>query len=545
MCDHHPRPPAVAPPRPDGRAIALEHGRDHDRDHALWTRRDFVTRTSLAAGAAFVLGGRPVQALSHGSLLRRLARSGEGRTLVLVQMAGGNDGLNTVVPYTADPYFQARPTIAIPSGQVIPLGDDLGLHPALSPLEGLWDQGEMAVLNAVGYPNHNLSHFRSTDIWASGSGASDVVRTGWTGRYVDAEFPDYAGDPPDFPVALRIGGASPTLLRGQDATLGMSLANPGQLSQLAADGTLYDESDVPATVHGDELAFVRGIYNASLRYRDAVVDASEAGQNAVAYPAGGFAESLAVIARLVKGGLGARLYVLQLGGFDTHSDQLSRHQQLLGRLADGMAAFYADLAADAVDEEVLAMTFSEFGRRVDENGSNGTDHGTAAPLFLFGSGLNGGLYGDAPDLLDLDNSGNLRHSTDFRAVYATVLRHWFGVTAAEAEAILFGDFEPMGFVAQPVANEPAAARPGLALDGNYPNPFSAETTVRYRLREGGPVRLRVFDMRGREVRTLVDARQAAGAHEARFTAGDLPSGTYLLRLDTAAGRATHPMTLVR
>jgi uncharacterized protein (DUF1501 family) len=545
MCDHHDR--HVPTPSPEERAIALEHGRDHDRDHALWSRRDFLTRSSLAAGAAsFVLGGRRVSALGHAPLLQRLARLDSNRSLVIVQMAGGNDGLNTIIPVQNDIYYRVRPTIAIPGSQAVALDSETAMHPAMGALEGMWGEGQMAVLQTVGYPSHNLSHFRSTDIWSSGSAADDYVRSGWTGRTFDHQFPNYAQEPPDFPVAIRIGGASSTLMRGSDLTMGMSLSSPRQLQDLAEDGTIYDEGDVPPTPHGDELSFVRSIFNASFRYRDSVVDAAAAAENSVEYPDDRFAETLAVIARMIKGGLGARVYVLQIGGFDTHSDQLNRHQQILGRLASGMSAFYADLAAGGAQDDVLAMTFSEFGRRVEENGSNGTDHGTAAPMMLFGGGLVGGLYGDAPDLANLDGAGNMRHSIDFRQAYATILTQWFGLPSADVDGILYGSFEPLGFVANPVATDGGPSAPlDFVVEGNYPNPFTSRTTLRFRLAEAGPVRVRVFDLGGREVRTLHDGPLPAGTHDLPFEARDLASGTYLYQIDSRVGSQSRPMTLVR
>ena len=545
MCDHHDHH-APAPTREE-RAIALEHGRDHDRDHALWSRRDFITRSSLAAGAAsFVLGGRQVSALGHAPLLQRLARLNSNRSLVIVQMAGGNDGLNTIIPVNNDIYYQVRPSIAIPGNQAVMLDDETGMHPAMAALQPMWGEGQMAVLQTVGYPSHNLSHFRSTDIWASGSSSDDYLRSGWTGRYFDNQFPNYGQEPPDFPVAIRIGGASATLMRGGDLTMGMSLSSPRQLQDLAEDGTVYDEADVPPTAHGDELSFVRSIFNASFRYRDSVVEAAGSAENSVEYPDDGFSETLAVIARMIKGNLGARLYVLEIGGFDTHSGQLSRHQQILGRLAGGMSAFYADLATGGAQDDVLAMTFSEFGRRVEENGSAGTDHGTAAPMMLFGGGINGGFYGDAPDLAGLDGAGNMHHSFDFRQAYSTVLTQWFGLPAADVEDILYGSFEPLGFVADPVGTDGGPSAPlDFVVEGNYPNPFTNRTTLRFRLGQSGPVRVRVFDLAGREVRALHDGPLPAGTHTLPFDARDLPSGTYLYQIDTHGGTQSRPMTLVR
>ncbi|NNF57114.1 MAG: hypothetical protein HKN04_02635, partial [Rhodothermaceae bacterium] len=298
MCDrhHHATP----------RAIGLEHGEAHDKDHATWSRREFMSRSAaVAGGTAFMLGGMPVHATSGSSLLQALARLDTNRILVLIQLGGGNDGLNTVIPRTNDIYYQRRPTIAIPSNEAVVLNDDYGLHPSMQAMESLWGDGYLSVVHSVGYPDPNLSHFRSTDIWATASSSNEIRYDGWTGRYIDSEFPNYAGDPPDFPVAIRIGGASELLMRGSTSALGMSFSDAGQIDQLADSGELYDESDVPNNFFGQELSFVRSVYNAALRYRDAVVAATEAGTNDAEYPGGGFADSMAAVARLIKGDLGA------------------------------------------------------------------------------------------------------------------------------------------------------------------------------------------------------------------------------------------------
>jgi hypothetical protein len=211
-----------------------------------------------------------------------------------------------------------------------------------------------------------------------------------------------------------------------------------------------------------------------------------------------------------------------------------------------MSAFYADLAAGGAQDDVLAMTFSEFGRRVEENGSAGTDHGTAAPMMLFGGGLNGGLYGDAPDLANLNRAGNMHHSIDFRQAYATILTQWFGLPTPDVEGILYGSFEPLGFVASPVATDGGPSAPlDFVVEGNYPNPFVTRTTLRFRLGAAGPVRVRVFDLAGREVRALHDGPLPAGTHDLPFEARDLASGTYLYQIDTPSGSQSRPMTLVR
>ena len=539
MCDRHHTPTA-----PD-RAIALEHGAAHDHDHAVWSRREFLTRSAAAAGGtAFVLGGMPVQATSGTSLLHALAQLNTDRILVLIQLGGGNDGLNTIIPKTNDTYYQRRPTLGIPANETVSLNSEFGMHPNMQALEPLWGNGQMSVIQSVGYPDPSLSHFRSTDIWASASNSDEVRYDGWTGRYFDHEFPNYVSDPPDFPVAIRIGSATELLMRGAQTSMGMSFSDPDQIQQLADTGELYDETDVPNNFFGEELSFVRSVYNAALRYRDAVVAATEAGSNEAEYPEDDeFAESMAAVARLIKGNLGARIYVVNIGGFDTHANQAQGHGNKLLRLSEAVAAFQEDLGNQSQD--VLTMTFSEFGRRVEENGSNGTDHGTAAPLLLFGRSVAGGLYGDDPDLVDLDSSGNMHFTTDFRQIYKTVLNRWFGLPETQAHNILGGSFSMLDFIANPVSTEPTAVPSAFVLETPYPNPFHGAATVAYALDQPGHVSLTAYDVRGREVARLASGAHTAGRHTARFEGTDLPSGTYLLRLEASGGTQTQPITLVR
>jgi uncharacterized protein (DUF1501 family) len=403
----------------------------------------------------------------------------------------------------------------------------------------------MAVLHNVGYPDPSLSHFRATDIWATASDANEVLGTGWVGRHLEIDFPDFYGEPPPQPPAVQIGASTPLLFQGANANYALSLTDPALLQQIVEFGGVYDPDDVPATTYGTELAFVRNVANTAFRYLDAVQDAAESATNTAAYPTGRLGESLAATARLIKGGLGARIYLIALDGFDTHAQQADVHHALLGQLADAVTAFYADLSAyDA--QRVLTATFSEFGRRIEENGSDGTDHGTAAPLFVFGPATDGGFYGAGPDLGSPDIVGNLVHSTDFRAVYASLLQSWFELDPGLVTELLGGTFDPLPFLdAMPVANDGAAAPLTFRLEANYPNPFHASTTVAFHLTQPGEVRLRVYDTAGRLVATLADGAFAAGTHTARFDAGRLPSGTYHCVLDAAEGRLAQAMTLIQ
>ncbi len=398
MCHSH--PPARQ------RADALHHGADHDKDHLTWSRRDFLARAGLGTAAASVtLGSTSVQALTRSPFLNALANAETDRTLVLIQLTGGNDGLNTIVPVTNDLYYAARPTLGLAPSATLALDAEHGMHPSLAPLQSLWGDGQMAVVQNVGYPTPSLSHFRSTDIWMSGSDGDDIVTTGWAGRSLASEIPDIVQSPPDAPPAVQIGTSAPLLFQGEAGGYGMALLQIDQFLRVANGGDPYPTDSLPPTAAGAELGYIRTVANDAFRYREAIQTATNSrySVNEVAYPDVNIGERLAAVARLIKGDLGARIYLVSLGGFDTHAQQADEHASLLDQLARSLAAFYADLGASGdFADRTLTMTFSEFGRRIQENGSEGTDHGTAAPVFLFGPAAEGGLYGPEPDLSDLD-----------------------------------------------------------------------------------------------------------------------------------------------
>ncbi|MBT8399521.1 MAG: hypothetical protein KJO98_03515, partial [Rhodothermia bacterium] len=292
----------------------LAHGEAHSTDHVSWSRRDFLTSLGLTAGGVFAIAGLPVTAYGRSPILQALGQIETDRILVLIQLNGGNDGLNTVVQVEDDLYYNARPGISIPKLDTIPVSTDLGLHPSLSTLESFYGNGDMAILQSVGYPSPNLSHFRSTDIWVSASDSETVLNTGWAGRYLDVEFPDFGEQPPDFPLAVQIGGISSMMFQGPSANMGMSLSSVELFSQIAETGLVYDTANVPATTYGSEMSFVRSIANDSFQYAEAVQTAAAAGPNSVEYPSGNpLASNLAVIAQLIKGGLGSRIYVTSIG----------------------------------------------------------------------------------------------------------------------------------------------------------------------------------------------------------------------------------------
>lgn len=493
-----------------------------------------------------MVGNTPVQAFQHSPLLTHLQQDQSDRVLVLIQLFGGNDGLNTLIPFNDDEYYRVRPNLSIPRNSTIPFSDSQGFHQSLSAIAPMYEEGRMGILQSVGYPDPDLSHFRSTDIWLTGSEPEDYLNSGWVGRSMETVF-KHSGEL-TYPLAVQLGFASPLLLRGDQRGTGMSINNPAQFRRLAGSGKLYDTENVPDSPLGDELAFTRSVANDAFRYAGAIQEAAQSGTNTVNYPSGmSLGDNLSIVARLIKGNLGAKIYHVVLNGFDTHAEQFDFHSYLLSILAESVDAFTRDLAAAGREEKVMIMTFSEFGRRVEQNGSRGTDHGTSAPLFLFGPGVAGGLYGSRPNLTDLDNFGNLKHQFNFRNVYHTVLQDWFGFSPGRTAGVIGEDFQSLGFIANPIVTSTTPQQPArsFSLAQNYPNPFSNQTTITYELDQPGPISLRVFDLQGRMVREIAQGTQPAGTHTLSFHANRLPAGTYVYRLTAGQSVETKKMVVIK
>ena len=529
-------------------------------------RRDFV-KTSVAAGVvASTVGGIfdpfAVKAYANApSIAKAAMNAGTGRVLVVIQLDGGNDGLNTIVPHQDPLYHNLRQNIAITNP--LRINDTLGWHPAMTGLETMYNEGQVAIVQNVGYPNPNRSHFRSTDIWFTGSNNSNPpnaftnLEDGWLGRYLDVRYPGYP-DPavtPDHPLAIEIGTTTSLMMQGENMGMSMAIYDPDTFYRIIS-GTDISGGDPPdtSTPAGLELEYIRNIALEANTYAKPVRDAANSVSNNDVYPTGNdVAEKLKIVARLIAGGLDTPIYVISQKGYDTHAQQDSggtpKHTQLLGRLSDAIAAFFADLKLFGQETRVALMTMSEFGRRAEENGTAGTDHGTAAPQIFVGPEVYGGVYGDNPALSDLDRYGDLKHQYVFKQTYASVLRHWFGVNPASTSLILKGEWETLPlFVQSPVGVGGTGVPNGFALEQNYPNPFSMSaqgaTNIRFST-PGGPTRLQVYDIRGRLVKTLVDGPMAPGTHDVRFAPRSLPSGTYLYRLESARAVETRSMVLMK
>lgn len=405
-----------------------------------------VVSAGMVMPAIFSRGVASARAQSlEGS---HVAQTASDRTLIVVQMAGGNDGLNTVIPFTDPLYHQMRPTIGVPETNVLQLDTRLGLHPNLQPLKQLWDAGHMAIVEGVGYPNQSLSHFQAMDIWQtldlSGNGSE-----GWLGKlvagWVDSDGHPFKALDIDVQTAQALSSINapvPTLANVKSYQVYPDPADrDGGNARLQALLKLYNSypKTAPYAALLDTIALNAQDGSRQLRTADAQY------QPAVTYPAGAFADGLKILAEAIVAGLGLRVGYVTLGGFDTHANQVSTHNALMTMLAQGLAAFYTDLEKHGKADNVVVMTWSEFGRRVEENGSLGTDHGTAAPLFVLGNPVNKGIFGEPPSLSNLDANGNLKYTVDFRSVYATVLDRWLG---ASSKDVLGGSFGSQNFLPQ-------------------------------------------------------------------------------------------------
>ena len=344
-------------------------------------RREFLTRAVPAATLPLMMGGLSFKAYGRSPILEALVSSTaeNDRVLVVMQLNGGNDGLNTVIPL--DQYAAltaARNNILIPRSQVLQLTGVTGLHPSMTGARALFDMSKLAVVQAVSYPNPNFSHFRATDIWLTAVDSTQILDTGWLGRFLDDEYPDYPNSYPNTvmpdPLAIQIGSIVSSGLQGPTVTMGMAVTNPN------ATYTIPGGDDTPpATPAGHELTYIRQVAQQTQQYAVNIKGASTKGANkSTNYPSAGsnsLADQLKIVARLISGGLKTRIYIVNLGGFDTHSSQLGTHATLLGRLATAMFAFQDDLRLLGIEDRVIGMTFSEFGRRIKSNASGGTDHG--------------------------------------------------------------------------------------------------------------------------------------------------------------------------
>lgn len=508
----------------------------HDQEHAAWSRRSFIQALGLAGGGSIMLGGAAISAAKASPLSVALANSENDRILVIIRLKGGNDGLNTIVPvYDYATYANLRPTIRHQQSALTNLNADFAIPNYMDSLVPLWEEGQMKVVHGVGYPQQNLSHFRSSDIWASGVHTSEEP-TGWWGRYYEYLYPDYLTNPPEVPPAIQIGSIGNLIFEGEETNYAFSVANPNELQSVAENGLLHQLTNLPDCVYGDKLFFMRSTANTTFNFAGVINDAYLSGSNQAPYSDEDLAAQLAIVARLIKGGLGTKVYMVTLDGFDTHANQPDFHRELLEDMADTLKNFFNDLQASGMQDRVLSMTISEFGRRPYENGSEGTDHGAASPVLLFGPGLNGsGFVGSHPDLTDWDNNDNLIPSTDFRSVYTSVLSDWFCLDPGIVDLIMLGDDYPLldlGINCETLGSSNSAH---FSLIKHGPVYRNGGVFIELDLPQGAHVDIKLYDITGREIGSIANKRLFAGRHliDVMSAIGQrLHLGQYIYRMAT-------------
>jgi uncharacterized protein (DUF1501 family) len=402
-------------------------------------RRDLLRQ--LAARVAGIpsvtplsLGPTVIEANDNNKLATSTLQNASNKTLVVVQLMGGNDGLNTVIPYGQPAYLQNRPTIGIQSQDVLPIDGEIGLNSEMRTLMDLYTSNRVAIIQGVSYPSPNLSHFEATAIWESAA-PEMPFSNGWLGRYMDV-----ANQLETSATAVSVGDLVPQTLTGVTSQpIAFSSASGFKIAPLTrtdtkSQGVFQQLNETACNACGEYNALVNQMMQSGLDAMSAsavIQAAANSYTPQVTYPTDDFSTRLKLAAGVIVSSLNPKIVYVTLGGFDTHGDQRPTQDPLLRQFSDGVSAFYNDLAAQGRANDTLIMTFSEFGRRVKENGSKGTDHGTSLPQFMIGGSISPGLYGTYPSLTDLDPNGNLNWNIDFRQSYATVLEDWFGIQQTE------------------------------------------------------------------------------------------------------------------
>lgn len=528
-------------------------------------RRDFLKNTLPAATVIpALLNGYSVQAFNQNSPLVQALLHGTTNTdhvLVIVQLSGGNDGLNMVIPIsTYSLYNNARSNVAIAEPKVLRLNGvtDTGLHPSMTGYQTLYNEGKAKIIQAVGYPQPDFSHFRATDIWMTSSNSNQEIYTGWAGRYLNYEYPNFPNGYPNSsmtdPLAIQIGSTSSLTFQGPQVNMGMSITNPSSFYNLI-NGTT---DPVPNTPAGKELSYIRLVAQQTQQYGNTIKAAANNVSTQGAYPANNsLADQLKIVARLIKGGLKTRIYMVSYGGFDTHSIQVNpadtsigSHATLLKNVSDAMKAFQDDCKLLNIDDRVIGMTFSEFGRRIKSNSSVGTDHGAAAPMLLFGKNVQTGILGNNPTIpATATVNDNVPMQYDFRSVYATLLENWFCLPKAVVQGLfpagINAQLQNLPLVKAGTCNTTIVNTSGTTVITNYPNPFTNNTLIKFSV-DAGPTLIQIIDTLGRVIAIPIEKDYAvAGTYTVTFNADALPTGIYYARLQNGATQQVRPMLKTR
>ncbi len=570
-------------------------------------RRSFIKKISLAA-VPFTIGGIPIRLMAENSLTRMANESSNDRVLVILQLHGGNDGMNMVIPVEAyDEYYSRRANIAIPAKnsvrKMIALDSTLkgdsqvGLHPDMIAMKDLYDRGRMTIVQGVSYKNNNGSHFRGRDISFMGGSFDDYYSSGWVGRYLKQEFAPkiYPKDFPNAemkdPLAIEMG-SDVSLIFHQDGNIptSISLNDPVGFAKLVEELEGFTDQGIDPrgkpplalndSPYGKELNWILGLEDKSEDYANRLYQVyKNSPESTVTYPekypfnapAGSMRNNLTpqlkLIARLLDGGgagLGVKtkVFLVKIGGFDTHAEQVESydptmgvHAALMYHISSAMKAFQDDLKARGLEDRVLSVTTSEFGRRIHSNGSYGTDHGTGGPMFIFGNGANPGVVGKVPDL----SKGNVEMQFDYRQVYANILKDWMLVDENKINNDIFfknfingskeegaGNYEPLPIATQVISEvKENFVNSRFALLDCYPNPARTQTTIGFKINSGSHVTLSLMDASGRVLRHLLDEVKEPGEYYVAVDVADLPPGTYLYHITSGLLKETKKLIVTR
>ena len=517
-------------------------------------RRDFIKKTIPLGTTPLILSGMPVSVMAETSNLSALINAGSisDRCLVLVFLDGGNDGINTLIPIDqydilmrdgsgGDSQPLRRPDLMIPEDNILKLDglSNTGLHSKMDKFQNLFNEDKLGFVRNVGYPNPNKSHFRSTDIWNSASSSEEFVFSGWFGRYLSNDHPSYPeGYPnnefPD-PLALTIGRTASNTCQGPIVNMGMAIKNLNSFVDIKEG-----DGEVPNTPYGHELQYIRTASKLTNDYFDRLEEAANyGGDSKIEYPELYLAQQLKIVAQLIAGGLKSKVFVVRLGGFDTHDNQVEsgspetgRHAQLMEELSESVYAFQQDVIDRGLEERVLTMTYSEFGRRVFQNKSYGTDHGEAAPMFFMSPFVNPNPIGSLPSLEYIDN---IEYEHDFRSVYGSILMDWFGTEETTIRSILYEDFKyiPILVGTRTSTEEPHPMSKRIEA---YPNHFQNNLNIKIDIKRGDTL-LKIVDSSGRDIKEIVNKKLKHGVHEFRYDGTHLSNGLYFILLENEGRRS--------
>ncbi|MEX2483701.1 MAG: DUF1501 domain-containing protein [Brumimicrobium sp.] len=517
-------------------------------------RRNFVKNVSLASfGVPFVFNNMKFETISKK--LFNVPKNMEDRVLVIIRLNGGNDGLNTIVPIDQyDNLIIQRTNVILPENDLIPIIGDNGMHPVMTGMANMINDGNLSIIQNVGYPEQNRSHFRSMDIWTSGM-MDPAENTGWLGRHFSVDHPDYPDGYPNSqnedPFAISMGYEVSATCQGLMANFSHSVVDPFQVSNLPNSGAVND-----GTYYGSHMEYLHGIIEQTNEYGDQINDAANAGNNlSTLYDANSdLAEQLKNVALMISGGLETKVYILNVNGFDTHDNQVVNgdtvngvHANLMKEVSDAIYAFQDDMKLLGLEKRVAGMTFSEFGRQIASNGSDGTDHGDAAPLFLFGDCLETPLYGQNPTIPNqVTNQAGLPMDVDFRDVYASILRYWFGVDDAEVQSMFEHNVTYHSIIGgcNLSVEEQNKNKNSDNYSLVYPNPCGSKATLKMN-GQGGHAKIEIFDMQGRLMKSVFEGNLTLATHHIPLEVDELKKGTYSIKIQQQSGVESVQMIKMR